>query len=114
MSLQPQDIVRCQEEAYNRKDLEAFVDCYSDDVECFRFPEKEPFLRGKLSFRERYQSRFSENESLNAVIKKRIVLGRRVVDHEVVFGSSFGEISLVAIYELNERDKICRVDFIYP
>jgi len=48
----PEALVQRQIDAYNARDLERFVDAYTDDVEVFRFPGTEPMLIGKQALAE--------------------------------------------------------------
>ena len=53
-------VVQRQLDAYNARDLAAFVACYRDDVRVYRPPAPEPALAGKPAFAEFYRTqRFS-------------------------------------------------------
>lgn len=96
-------VVQAQVEAYNAKNIEAFLATYSDDAELFEFPDK-LIARGKEQLRERYSARFVEPQ-LHAEIVKRIVLGDTVVDHERVrrtFPDGPGTLDAIAIYEVRD------------
>ena len=78
-------IVQRQLEAYNRRDLDAFLACYADDARLWRAPATLT-ESGREALRARYQRRFEGAPALHATILQRIVLGRFVVDHERVTG----------------------------
>ncbi len=104
-----EDIVQTQVEAYNNKDIEAFLKTYSEDVKIFSFPKKLMYS-GKKTMRKVYSALFSEVSVLNCVIKNRIIIGNKVIDEEYVqFDNEFS--NAVAIYEV-KNGKIDSVTFI--
>ena len=75
----PEIIVQRQLAAYNARDLEAFVACYSEDVRVF---EGETLLsEGREAFRERYRALFS-TFSFGADVSERLSQGDHCVDLE--------------------------------
>ncbi len=102
-------LVQRQVEAYNRRDLEAFLDTYAEDAEAFFFPDR-PLGSGKKAFREIYGDLFTKTPDLAAVIRKRIVQGNKVIDEEWVTAGG-KSIKAVAIYQV-ESGRIRRVWFI--
>jgi hypothetical protein len=103
----PETVVRRQVEAYNARDIEAFLSFYADDVVIRRLPSGEVAWDGKEAMRPRYAKRFSENPGLNCTITERIVHGDWVVDHELVTGvEGRPRVRAVAIYEV--RDGLIR------
>lgn len=104
----PEDLVQRQLNAYNFRNLEAFLDTYSDDVEIFEFPEK-PLAKGKEAMRKNYGPMFEKTPTLHCEILGRIVQGNIVIDKESVwFGDEKKE--AVAIYHI-ENGKINKVYF---
>ncbi len=105
----PEIIVQKQLDAYNARDIEAFLDTYSDDVELFNFPNQSS-SKGKEAMRKGYQGFFEATPDLHCEIKNRIVIGNKVIDEEYITanGSNF---SAVAIYEV-ENGKIAKVTFL--
>jgi uncharacterized protein (TIGR02246 family) len=98
--------------AYNARDLDAFADCFADDVEVYDFPGVLA-LKGQDAFRARYVERF-KSEGLEAIAVHRAVIGSRVIDHERVWLEGRGKsepVDLVVIYTVRDG-KIARVDFI--
>jgi putative hydrolase of HD superfamily len=109
----PEDIVQAQLEAYNARDLNAFLATYSPDAQLFEHPAK-PLASGLDQLRERYAARFAE-PNLHAQVMKRIVMGSIVVDHELVtrtFSEGTGTSEAIAIYEVQES-LITRVWFVF-
>jgi hypothetical protein len=109
--LSAEDIIKQQVEAYNNRDLEAFIALHSVTAQLFNLATGEIICEGESALRERYAKRF-ENETLHAEILKRIVHGNRVIDHERITGMYPDRIvEAVAIYEI-EAERIQRVWFL--
>jgi hypothetical protein len=93
--------VQAQFDAYNARDIDAFVATYTKDAQLFEHPAK-LLAAGSAQFRERYAPRFKE-PNLHAVIVTRIVMGNTVIDHERVtrtFPEGTGVLDAIAIYEV--------------
>lgn len=105
----PAKIVQKQLDAYNTRDIDAFLDTYSENVKLYNFPNQ-LFSEGKNAMETQYGSFFENTPDLHCTIKNRIVMGNKVIDEEVVTtnGSTF---SAVAIYEV-ENGKIVKVTFL--
>jgi imidazolonepropionase-like amidohydrolase len=105
----PEAVVQRQLNAYNARDIDAFMDTYSDDVELYDFPTKLTG-KGKVDMRKGYEGFFKNVPNLYCEIQKRIVIGNKVIDHEKVRvgAQTFGA---VAVYEV-ENGKIKKVTFI--
>lgn len=104
----PEQIVQEQVEAYNSRDIEAFLSFYSDDVKLYTYPNKLD-SDGKAAMRQGYASFFKNAKVLNCKITKRIVTKNIVIDEEDIQYNDrkFGG---VAIYEV-ENGKIVKVTF---
>jgi hypothetical protein len=105
----PAKIVQKQLDAYNARDIDAFMATYTKDIKLINFPDKES-LKGQQKMRESYASYFDATPDLNCKIKNRIIIGNKVIDEEYITanGQNF---SAVAIYEV-ENGKIAKVTFI--
>ncbi len=105
----PAKIVQKQLDAYNARDIDAFMATYTDNITLINFPNKELF-QGQQKMRASYASYFDATPDLNCEIKNRIVIGNKVIDEEYITanGQNF---SAVAIYEV-ENGKIAKVTFI--
>lgn len=105
----PENIVQKQLDAYNERDIDAFMATYSDDVKLYNFP-KNLTTDGNLEMQEGYTEFFTSTPDLQCEIKSRIVIGNKVIDEEQVTanGKTF---SAVAIYEV-ENGKIAKVTFL--
>jgi hypothetical protein len=98
--VRPEEPVQRQLDAYNARDLERFLTEYTDDVQVFRPPAKEPVLVGKRAFGEHYAKNRFSLPNLNAKLINRMVVGNKVVDHEQITGVQEGELAAVAVYEV--------------
>lgn len=99
--------------AYNARNLEEFLACYSSDVEVYEFPSVLTY-KGKDKMRERYSKRFREAENLHCTIVNRITMGNYAIDQESVRGIEVGkEVSVCAIYYV-EKNLISKVWFMRP
>lgn len=96
-------------DAYNARDIEAFMADYADDVKLYAYPNTLQ-TDGKEAMRKSYSDWFNRVPDLNASVKTRIVIGNKVIDEEQVTAN--GQIiNAVAIYEV-ENGLISKVTFI--
>lgn len=82
------DLVRRQLDAYNNRDLDAFVACYHPEVTVIRLLTGETTDSGIEEFRAGYKLLFDSNPNLHCELKSRIVLADAVIDEEWVTGVS--------------------------
>ena len=105
----PADLAQRQLNAYNFRNIDAFLEPYADDVEVYSYPEK-LLYSGKEIMRKQYSEMFNEVPNLHCELKERIVQGNIVIDKERV-QSGNKIIEAVAIYHI-ENNKIKKVYFI--
>ena len=105
----PEAIVQKQLDAYNARDIDAFLATYTDDVALYNYPNT---LRseGQDAMREGYTGFFENTPDLHCEIINRIVIGNKVIDEEYITANG-GNFSAVAVYEV-ENGKIAKVTFI--
>lgn len=112
-TLSPATIVQRQLDAYNARDLEAWLATYHPDAE--QFTVHGPLLaRGREAIGSRMRVRFAEPD-LQATLLSRIVLGQVVVDHERVtrnFPEGKGSIEVLCVYEV-AGDVIMKASFAF-
>lgn len=108
--IEPESLVQKQLLAYNLRDVQAFLEPYSDDVELYIFPNK-LIGKGKEKMRVQYEEMFKNVTNLHCEIKNRTVMGNTVIDHEIVTGFGPQKVEAIAIYEIID-DKIAKVYFI--
>jgi hypothetical protein len=97
----PEGFAQRQLDAYNARDLERFVQEYTDDVVVFRLPETAPFLVGKQAFSEHYRKHRFNQPGLHATLVNRMVFGNKVIDQESVTGVGDAVMEVAAIYEVS-------------
>ncbi|XVJ71630.1 MAG: SnoaL-like domain-containing protein [Rhizobacter sp.] len=99
--LSPETIVQRQLDAYNAKDLDAWLATYAEDAKQFALGG-ELLADGHAAIRARTAPRFSE-PNLFAKLLSRTVIGHVVIDHEEVtrtFPEGPGHVELVCIYQV--------------
>lgn len=103
--MQPNDaqfIVDRQLKAYNAKDIDKFMQCWSSSATYFEHPNT-LLASGKNEIRERHIERFKDKH-LHGTLHSRVQLKNTVVDHETVtrtFPSGIGHMQVIAIYEVD-------------
>lgn len=112
---QAETMAQRQLDAYNARDLDAFVACYAKDVEVRDQKTGDLMMKGHTALRERYGALFGASPKLHCELVNRIVMGSFVFDQERVTGRNGGnEVArVVAIYEV-EGDAIAKVWFARP
>jgi len=100
MQTSPGAVIRAQLDAYNARDIDAFMRYWADDCQYYAFPDT-LLASGADAIRQRHIVRFTEPNLFGTLIN-RIVIGSMVVDQETVsrtFPDGPGEVDVVAIYE---------------
>ncbi len=111
--ISPEAVVQEQLDAYNARDLERFVAVFADEVQCWRLPGTEPFLRGKAALAKHYAENRFNRPALHADVLGRIVMGNKVIDHERIRGVHDTPFEATAIYEVR-GGRISAVWFLSP
>lgn len=101
-------LVDKQLEAYNNRDIEAFLKVFDTNVKVYDYPNKLKYI-GNDAMRKRYTNFFKNTEDLNCKIVKRIEKDDMVIDEELVTANG-AQFSAVAIYEI-KNGKIVTVTF---
>ncbi len=112
LNITPEELVQMQVNAYNARNLNAFMNCYANDVEAYSIDGKLLFS-GADAMRKRYIALFKSSPNLHCEIKNRIVHGNTVIDYEKVTGFRGNKtVQAIAIYTI-ENNKIKTIRFIY-
>ena len=106
----PLALVQRQLNAYNARNIDAFLEPYSDDVELYMFPDK-LIVKGKENMRKEYGEMFKSLSDLHCEIKERIIQGNIIIDKESVSGMGKTKLEATAIYHI-DNNKITKVYFI--
>lgn len=91
--------VQMQLEAYNARDIDAFMQWWAEDCQYYAFPAT-LLADGAAAIRERHIERFQEPDLFGKLLT-RIVVGDVVVDHELVqrtFPEGRGEVEVLCTY----------------
>ena len=106
-----EEVVQRQVNAYNARDIEAFLATYAEDARLYEFPDK-PLASGQAALRKNYTGLFASVPNLHCRITHRISSGNFVIDREEVTGPPNGRVlRAVAIYEVRDQ-RIARVWFL--
>lgn len=103
-------LVQRQLNAYNARNLEAFIEPYADDVELYDYKTGKLLGKGKEQMRKDYAF-FKQVPELHCEIKARIEQGNIIIDKESVSGFGERKVEATAIYHI-EGNKIKKVYFI--
>lgn len=96
-------IVDRQLQAFNDKDLDAFLDCYSDDVICRMLESEKILTEGKEQLKDTMKSSFESKLDAKSILISRINHNDLVIDHEKLENYLEGKvIKTVAIYEVKD------------
>jgi hypothetical protein len=106
-----EQVVQIQLEAYNHRDVDAFLNTYASDAKLYDHPDK-LWASGLEQMRQVYSRLFKEAPNLHAKVSNRIVQGEFVIDQELVTGLPDNQkITAVAIYQV-KGGKIANVWFV--
>lgn len=94
--------VQRQLDAYNAKDLAAFIACYHSDIAIYRMPATEPALIGRDALAAFYKAERFTISALRAEVLQRMLVGNKVIDHERVHGMAEKPYEVVVVYEVKD------------
>jgi putative hydrolase of HD superfamily len=104
-------VVQKQLEAYNARDIEAFMALMSDDCVAKDAVTGAVMAQGKQQLRERYENRFKT--AVYSELLGRLCLGDVVVDREIIMGLPDGAAAdCLATYHC-KGGKIVRMEFVW-
>lgn len=106
----PEVLAQRQLNAYNLRDVEAFLAPYAPDVEILAL-DGTVRLKGLEAMRKRYAEIFQKSPGLHCELVKRMAVGRFVLDEERVTGMGDEVIRAIAIYEVQDG-RIAKVRFL--
>jgi hypothetical protein len=95
--------IQKQLEAYNARDIDAFMAWWAPDCQYYALPDQ-LLADGAEAIRERHIERFKET-NLRGHLINRMVMGNLVIDHETVtrtFPDGPGEVDVICIYEVTD------------
>jgi hypothetical protein len=87
--------------AYNAKDLDTYIACFSPDVEVFNASGVLMF-KGADKLKEHFETFFHDNPGAKRRIIDRVVTGNKIVEREQLVGlKGAAEQSVTSVYELD-------------
>jgi hypothetical protein len=97
-----EELVLRQIDAYNARDVNAFLALYSTDAEIIRLPDREAYLRGHEQMRARYGKMFADSPELICKVDSSWATDSFVALREKVSGMNGrkGEVDCLAIYQV--------------
>ena len=99
--MNPESVVQRQLDAYNDRDLDSFMACYSDEVQLFRPPQPQPLMQGQAAMAAHYATKRFNLPGLHAQLVQRMVVGNKVVDHERISGVRDEPYEAAVVFELS-------------
>lgn len=100
--MDPVGPVQRQLDAYNARDLAAFVAQYAEDVRVYRMPATEPALVGRAALADYYARNRFNIPTLHAELVNRMAFGNKVIDQELITGIGPGPVGAAAVYEVRD------------
>lgn len=108
LTTEPEAVVQQQLDAYNAKDIDAFMRTWWDDAQLFEHPAK-LVASGAAEIRARHLARFQE-PNLHGHLMSRLAMGQVVIDQERVartFPEGPGHLEVIVMYEV-KGEKIAK------
>lgn len=105
MNLTPEQIVQANLDYYNKREIDNFMSCFSNDIQVVNFSNNQVIMDGIEQCRKFYKALFDTSPHLYSTILNRIVFDNKVIDHESIVGrqGSKDALEIVAIYEVKEN-----------
>jgi hypothetical protein len=94
-------VVDRQVQAYNQRDIDAFVACYAADA-VIEDARGNVLMRGADAVGAAYSRFFEASPTLHAEVPTRIELGAYIVDEERISGTPDGEVHAVVVYHVTD------------
>jgi imidazolonepropionase-like amidohydrolase len=99
----PVDTVQRQINAYNARNIEAFISTYAPNANVYQSPNR-LVATGRDEIRKSYERLFAETPALHVQILHRLASGRTVIDQERVTGLSESKVREgFAVYQVADR-----------
>ena len=98
----PLECVQVQFEAYNARDLPRFLSVFAEDVSSFRLPDMTPLIAGRAAYGDFYARERFVHAGLRAELLDRIVVGNKVIDHEMIHGLGPGPFETAVMFVVEQ------------
>ena len=101
--MKPAQAAQRQLDAYNARDVDAFLAAYTVDCTVRSFPSGAVLMDGRDAMRDRYATLFADHPELHCELVHRVEHESFVIDHEHVTGLRDDEVvHAVAMYEVRD------------
>ena len=98
----PLECAELQFDAYNQRDLPRFLSAFANHVRSYRLPDMTLMLDGKAAYGEFYATQRFVHEGLRAELLDRMVVGNKVIDHELIHGLGPEPIETAVMFVVEE------------
>lgn len=102
----PEQIVQREVNAFNSRNMEAFLDAYDDDAEMYTSPDNRLVNKGKSAIEGRRSNLFQNRPDLHCEIKSRVVEGDTITQNEVIITSLERKPAIGKVTYVIEKGKI--------
>ena len=99
-----EQVVQQQLEAYNARDIDAFMKVFHPEIELWTLGANSPSVSGWEAVGKVYKDLFDQSPDLHSIVINRSIIGNKVIDYERIFGrkGSLEDVFLVMVYEVEE------------
>ena len=99
----PTDVAEAQLKAYNKGNINDFMEVFSEDITLWNLGDSAPWAVGAANVREIYSNLFASSPDLHSEVLTRTVIGNKVLDYERIIGREGGEVLfLIMVYEIKD------------
>lgn len=111
IKITPESLAQQQLNAYNARNIDAFLEPYSDSVKIYRSSSDKPIMNGKDDMRKAYADLFDKHPNLHCQLVNRMVKDNIIIDQESITGFKDKPIKGIAVYTIS-NNKIQKVQFL--
>jgi diamine N-acetyltransferase len=95
-----EQVVAANLAAYNARDLEGFMACFTPGIEVWDQQSDALILQGEEQVRGMYATLFANSPCLHSQVLHRSIVGPVVIDHEIVTGREGGDLEILITYRV--------------
>ncbi len=99
----PSDVAEAQLKAYNKGNIDEFMEVFSEDITLWNLGDSTPWASGAEQVASIYEKLFASSPELQSEVLSRTVIGNKVLDYERITGRKGGDVLfLIMVYEVSE------------
>lgn len=104
-SFSPAELAEAQLIAYNKGDIDAFMEVFHEEISIWNFGEDTSRFEGHQTVWEVYATLFENSPNLNSKVVNRTIIGDKVLDYEYITGRGGDNppFFLIMIYEIKDN-----------